>query len=430
MSMIWMSVGAVTENSARFAVRVTTGPVRIAVSTSAAMTSPVYSASTAVTATGTAIVDVTGLAADTRYWWQVEDNGVLDASATGQLLTDPLLGVPASFTVGVGGDAGLTPLYPGVSGSAVTRLSNHPVHDLIRQRALTEGWRRFCHIGDICYYDLGSGNHGLSASATATQYRTMWDDIFAQPRQHQLYREVPWVYVWDDHDYGPNNADSTSPGRANARTVYRERVPSYPLPAGSGDDPIHHSFQIGRVLFIASDSRSDRVPGSTLLGAAQLAWLDGLLGSSTAAALVWLMPNPWLGPSADTWGGFPAEQADIIAMLDGHGWLDRMVMVSADKHVNAIDSGREGSGGQAYGGFPNMVCASLDASPGSYTTQYDGGMWPARGQYGTVAVRDTGETVTLSMTAWRGSRPVGWTYAVTGGTTPVPAGPPSHVLGL
>ncbi|MBD0838777.1 alkaline phosphatase D family protein [Streptomyces sp. TRM68416] len=430
MSMIWMSAGAVTDTSARCAVRVTTGPVRIAVSTSPAMTSPAYTASTPVTATGTAVVDVTGLTADTRYYWQVEDNGVIDASVTGQFLTDPPLGQPASFTVGVGGDAGLTPMYPGVTGSAPSRLSNHPVHDTIRTRALAEGWRRFCHIGDICYYDLGSGNHGLSAAATATQYRTMWDDIYGQPNQAALYREVPWVYVWDDHDYGPNNSDSTAPGRANARTVYRERVPSYPLPAGAGDNPIYHSFEIGRVLFVASDSRSDRVAGSTLLGAPQLAWLDTLLGSSTAAALVWLMPNPWLGPSSDTWGGYPDEQADIIAMLDGHGWLNRMVMVSADKHVNAIDSGRAGSGGEAYGGFPNMVCASLDATPGSYTTQYDGGMWPARGQYGTVTVHDTGTAITLTATAWRGTKPLGWTYAVTGGTTRVPAGPASHVLAL
>jgi hypothetical protein len=430
MSMVWMSVGAVTENSARFAVRVTTGPARVAVSTSPSMTSPAFSASTAVTASGTAIVDVTGLAADTRYYWQVEDNSVLDTSVTGQFLTDPPLGQPASFTVGVGGDAGLTPQAPGVTGSATSRLSNHPIHDTIRLRALTEGWRRFCHIGDICYYDLGSGNHGLSSAATAAQYRTMWDDIYAQPRQHQLYREVPWVYVWDDHDYGPNNADSTSPGRANARTVYRERVPSYTLPAGTGNNPIYHSFQIGRVLFVASDSRSDRVPDTTLLGAAQLAWLDTLLGSSTAAGLVWLMPNPWLGPSSDAWGGFQAEQATIIDMLDGHGWLDRMVMVSADKHVNAIDSGRAGSGGELLGGFPNMVCASLDATPGSYTTQYDGGMWPGRGQYGTVDVYDTGEQLTLSMTAWRGSRPLGWTYAAAGGITPAAAGPASHVLAL
>src|SRR5690606_4041925 len=204
------------------------------------------------------------------YWWQVEDNSVLDTSVTGQLLTDPVAGAAASFVIGVCGDAGLSPTYPGVTGSATNRLSNHPIFDALRERALAEDWRRLAHLGDACYYDLGSGNHGLSSSATAAQYRGMWDDVLAQPRQAQLYREVPWVYAWDDHDFGPNNSDSTSPGRDNACTVYRERVPSYDLPAGSGANPIYHSFVIGRVLFVVSDVRADREPGVTMLGSAQL----------------------------------------------------------------------------------------------------------------------------------------------------------------
>lgn len=422
-----MCVGAVTDSSARFAVVVDGGgPVRIAVDTDPAVSSPVYSSSVAVDAQGAAIVDVTGLTADTRYYWQVEDNSVLDTSVTGQLLTDPVAGEPASFVIGVCGDAGLSPTYPGVTGSATNRLSNHPIFDLIRERALDEGWRRVAHLGDACYYDLGSGNHGLSASATAAQYRGMWDDILAQPRQAQLYREVPWVYAWDDHDFGPNNSDSTSPGRDNACTVYRERVPSYDLPAGSGANPIYHSFALGRVLFVVSDVRADREPGTTMLGAAQLAWIDSLLETSDAAALVWLMPVPWLGPSADSWGGFGAERASIVEMLGDHGWLDRMLMVSADKHVLALDSGSHPDAG----GFPNMLCASLDATPGSYTSQYDGGMWPGRGQYGTVAVHDTGGDVVITATAWAGATPVGSVWATTSTRTTLPTPSASHVLAL
>lgn len=429
MTVIWMSVGAVAVTTARFAVRVTTGPVRIAVSLNSGMTSPVYSSSVAVTATGTAVVDFTGLSANTRYWWQVEDNGVLDTDPTGQLLTDPTLGAAASFTVGVGGDAGLSPAYGGTSGSAPTRLSDSPIFDTIRTRALAEGWRRFCHIGDACYYDLGSGDHGLSASATATQYRTMWDDIYAQANQAALYREVPWVYVWDDHDFGPNNSDSTAVGRNNACTVYRERIPSYTLPAGAGANPIYHSFQIGRVLFIAWDSRADRITASsTLLGAAQLSWLNTLLDTSTASALVILSPNPWLGTDSDSWGGFPDEQTTIIGYLTTHGWLDKTVMVSADKHVNAIDTGA--GGGALLGGWPNMVCASMDSSPGSYTEQYDLGMLPARNQYGTVAVHDAGGEITITLTAWRGETAMIWTQMVTGGTTAIPVGNAPHALAL
>jgi phosphodiesterase/alkaline phosphatase D-like protein len=429
MAMISMMVGGVTDTTARFAAKVGTGPVRIAYSTDPGMATPSYSASTAVDAQGVALVSVTGLTADTRYYWQVEDNSVLDTSATGQFITDPTAaGTAASFTIGVCGDAGHDPVYPGVTGAVPTRLSNHPVFDTVRGRAVAEDWRRVVHLGDMCYYDLGSGLWGLSALATAAQYRSMWDDVLAQPRQHQLYREVPLVYVWDDHDYGPNNSDSTSPGRDNACTVYRERFPAYTLPAGAGANPIYHEFTIGRILFVVSDTRADRVTGSTMLGAAQLAWLDTLLSTSTAAALVWLMPTPWLGGTSDNWFGYPAEQATILGMLGDYGWLDRMVMVSADKHVLAIDSGA--GGGATKGGFPNMLCASLDATPSENSTQYDLGQWPGRNQYGTIDVDDDGTEIVITMTAYRGTTPMGWTYINTAGTTSIPAGPPSHVIAL
>lgn len=426
MTVVWMTVGGVTDTSAVCAVRVTGGPVRVAYSTSPDMASPSYSASTSVDSTGVAKVALTGLTPDTRYYWRVEDNGVVDSAVTGQLLTDPVAaGQPASYTIGCIGDAGLAPVVPGVTGAAVSRLSNHPIFDTVRQRAVAEGWRRVCHLGDVCYYDLGSGNHGLSATASAAQYRSMWDDVLAQPRQHQLYRSVPWVYMWDDHDFGPDNSNASSPGAANALMVYRERIPHYTLPAGTGK-PVYHSFIIGRVLYIASDTRSARVPGSTMLGSDQLAWLEDLLATSTAEALVWLMPTPWLGLSSDTWAGFVDEQATIAGWLEAGDWPRRMLMINADAHTLAISS----AAGNPHGGFPVVLCAGLDASPHTWTSQYDMGMWPGREQYATVRVDDSGDDISLTATVWRRTRAISWITVNTAGTTSVAAGNPSHVLAL
>lgn len=426
-----MAVGAVTDGSAKFTAKVDDGPMGVSISTDPSFSSVFNASSVAVDADGVATSEVSILQSDTRYYWRVRDDGVRDDTITGQLLTDPTPGEPASFTIGCVGDAGLRPQVPGVSGAATSRLSNHPVFDTVRERALAEDWRRLVHLGDICYYDLGSGNHGLSSTASAAQYRTMWDDILAQPRQHELYRSVPWVYVWDDHDYGPNDSDSTAPGRDNACTVYRERVPSYDLPAGSGANPVYHSFHIGRVLFVVSDTRADRDPSAsppTMLGSAQLAWLDSLLGSDESAALVWLMPTPWIGSASDTWAGFTAERATLVEMLDDHGWLSKTFMVNADKHVVALESGQGGNAN--HGGFPIMLCAPLDAAPGTITTTYDGGMWAARAQYGTVTVTDTGDDIAISGTVWRRTRALGSVTLTTGGTTHISAGGPPHVIAL
>lgn len=424
MAVINMIIGATTHNSALVVARVSGGgPVRVAYATDPEMDDPQWS-DPAPVAIGTARVPLSGLTPGARYWWRVEDAAGLDDSVTGQFVTDPApAGEPVSFTVGVCGDAGLTPTFRGVTGAAPGRLSNHPAFDTLRTRALAEGWLRLIHLGDLTYYDLGSGNHGLAPDASVAQYRAMWDDVLAQPRQAELYRSVPWVYIWDDHDYGPNNSHSEHHGRSAACQVFRERAACYDLPAAQ---PIYHSWQIGRVLFLAADSRADRIPGQTLLGPDQIAWTESVLAASEAAALVWLMPNPWLGPSADSWGGFRQERDQLVQMLGDLGWLDRMAMVSADKHVCALDSGSH----PEAGGFPNMVAAGIDATIGSITHQYDGGMWAGRGQYGTVSVHDTGRDVTITLTAWRGRRALGWTR--TGGqpSIRIPAGTPSHVLAL
>ncbi|MEU5549195.1 metallophosphoesterase family protein [Micromonospora sp. NPDC047793] len=426
MSVTWMTVGAVTDTSVVTSVKVTgSGNVRVGRSTSADFSSPTWSSATA-TSNNHAKVSLTGLTPGTRYWWRVEDAGVVDAAVTGQFRTAPVAaGSPMSFTIGCVGDAGITPVVPGVGGAAPNRLSNHPIFDTIRIRALAEDWQMLAHDGDWCYYDLGSGNHGLSATASLAQYRGMFDDVMLQPRQHELYRSVPTLMLPDDHEFGPNDSDSSSPGRNNFLAMYRERLPHYPLGAGSGN-PIFHSTQFGRVLIIASDTRADRVPGSTMLGATQLAWLEDQLATSTADALIWLMPTPWLGLGADTWAGFPTERSTIAGWLTAGDWPRRMMMINADAHCLAMSS----VAGNPHGGFPVALCASLDASPHTWTGQYDMGMWPGREQYATVRVDDAGGDIALTTTLWRRNRAISWLTVNTGGATRIEAGPPANVLAL
>jgi hypothetical protein len=144
-----------------------------------------------------------------------------------------------------------------------------------------------------------------------------------------------------------------------------------------------------------------------MLGAAQKAWMDGLLGSSDAEVLVWLMPSQWLGLSSDSWDSFQAERDELVAMLDGHGWLDRMVMLYADHHGIGIDSG----GSNDWGGFPVLMAASLDATPSAAidpSVAFDVlNDRPGREQYGTVTVTDLGSVITVRLTAWQDTTELG-----------------------
>jgi hypothetical protein len=427
MTVTWMVCGIGTHTSMPVSVKVTGGPIRVGVSTSESFTSPTWSGSTAVDGTGQAKVLLTGLTPGTRYWWRVEDGGTVDNAVTGTFLTDSApAGSPMSYTTLCIGDAGATPLTPGVAGSAVpNRISNHGIFSYLRDRMVAEDWLLDVHHGDWCYYDLGSGNHGLSATASLAQYQAMWDDVMRQPNQHLLYRSGQHGFEPDDHDYGPNNSDSTAPGKLNFLSMYRSRMPTPTLPLGTGL-PVCYSFQKGRVLHIMSETRSARVPGSTMLGSDQLAWLEDQLATSDAEALIWHMPTPWLGLSSDTWAGFTSERSTIVGWLQSYGWTDRMWMINADAHCLTMTSPQ----GNPHGGFPVALCAALDATPHTWTSQYDMGMWPGRNQYATVRVDDDGSDLALTTTVWRNTTPLAWQTVTVGGTTRVPASSPSHVLAL
>lgn len=397
-----MVVGETTDTSAAFVAKVDGGgPVRVAVADNEDMNNPVFTDSQAVDAQGVAKVAIQDLIFDTQYWWQVEDNSVVDTSLTGRFRTHPQLGAPASFTLAAASCAGLSSDFPGDGSElASNRLSNHPVFDTIRQSDPL----MFVHLGDFHYYDLGSGNHGITGGGSLANYRAGYDDVFNQSRQAQLYREVPWAYIWDDHDFGPNDSDGTHVDKANAATVYRERVPHYELPNANA---IYQAWQIGRVQFIASDARYFRDPNSdpqssskTMLGSAQKTWMQSVLSSSTASALVWFMSSQWIHPSgSDTWASFTDERDELVEMLEDTGWLGRMVMVYGDRHALGLTGGAK----NPWGDFPVLQAASLDSSFGGASSDlFDiGPDTPGRGQYGTVTVNDSGSVLTIKLTGWQ-----------------------------
>jgi hypothetical protein len=400
MSVVHVWVGATTDTAAWVRGKVTGVSTRLAVSLSADLSAPIYYGPDAPTADGMVSLEATGLTANTRYYYALEDDSVLDTGFSGTFLTHPVAaGERASFIIGAAGDAGLT--GAGDDSYITSAVSDNPVFDTMRTQALAEDWLFFAHLGDMHYRNI--------ATADSALYRAAYDDsltfngtLGADARQGRFYRDTALAYVWDDHDFGPNNSDSTAAGNANANAVYRERVPHYTLPAA---DAIYQSWQVGRVLFIASDVRSIRDPNSdpqaptkTMLGSAQKTWMENLLASTSAEALVWITPSRWLadGTGTDTWNSFLHERDELIDMFGDLGWLDRMIQLTADMHSLSISSGP----GNPWGAFPIYMLASMDSDFGSTDPLYDIGSTPGRQQYGTIAVQDNGHTIALTGTGY------------------------------
>lgn len=386
---IWS--GALAEDGAWVRGKVTGASVRLAVSESEDLSSPTYFGPSAPTAEGVASIAAIGLDGDTRYHYAFEVDGVIDTSKQGRFRTLPPVGEPANFTIAAAGCAGENaddPTYTSAPG-----VSNHPVFDdIVEHDPLF-----FVHMGDMHYANIGV--------ASQTPYRQAFDAVLAQSRQAALYRQVPIVYTWDDHDFGPNNSDETDLGRDSACLTYRERVPHYTLPAGAGANPIYHSFQVGRVLFIVSDSRSDRNPNSqtddaskTLLGAAQKAWFLNLIDTTTASFVVWCNATPWTvsGVDQDTWGEFSFERAEIAAAISAADLADRICILSADHHSLVIDDGSN----NAWGGFPAFHFGALDATANIRGAPFSHGFSSGSGRYGLLEFKDYGDGLVITGTGF------------------------------
>ena len=383
----WMWAGGVTETEAVVVAEVPDATeVRLAVSEDAR-----FGERTLVppSMTGDSYrFDISGLSPGTAYHYAVEADGALDLVRAGRFTT--FAGGPFSFEVAVGSCARLG--------------SNGAVFDAIRERdpAL------FLILGDLFYGDVAVDD----IDAFLADYRR----TLTAPAQAALYRDVPIAYIWDDHDFGPNDAAADSPSRAAALDAYDELVPHYPLPL-DGDGPIAQAFTVGRVRFILTDLRSARTPkgesdgpAKTMLGETQRAWFEAELLDAAARhpVVVWVSSVPWIDPvraGADDWAGYAWEREQIATFIADHG-IDNLIMIAGDAHMVAIDDGtNSGYASGGGGGFPLMHASALDRPGTLKGGPYSEGAFPGGGQFGIVDVTDDGGAevvVTLRGLTWEG----------------------------
>jgi hypothetical protein len=377
IQFIWS--GSVTSHSARVKAKSLEDEaiIRLVFSEQPDLSSPEYSSPDTADPANNNIVDlqVSGLSAATQYFYAPESDGLLDLEQIGRFRTFPT--DTATFTIAFA--------------SCASTGSNHPVFQTI----VSHNPLFFLHTGDFHYENIAVNDPSL--------YQSAYETVLASPNQSQMHKHMPIEYIWDDHDYGPNNSDSTAPGREAARLTYQQYVPHYPLSAGTGDIPIYHTFDVGRIRFIVCDMRSARSPYTapdnsekTMMGVEQKQWFkDQLLDAdSTAPLIVWVNSLPWIGVTGDDgWYLYTMERHEIAQFISDNR-ISRLCMLSADAHMLAIDDGTNSDYSSDGGaGFPVMHAAALDRSGSVKGGPYSHGAYPGGGQFGLMTVRDTGDSV-------------------------------------
>lgn len=421
----WIWSGAQTATSFTVNARLAhdSAAVYLAVSRSSDMAAPLrYGPVAAHRRLNNRVVSITadGLAPDTSYYYAIQADGVLDRSRQGHARTFPT--GAGAFTLAVG-----TCAMTGSNGRVFDTIREwprllEPLRLLDDPPGLTQPGTApvfYLQTGDLHYEDVSINDPNA--------YRTAFERVLAAPAQAALYRAMPIVYLWDDHDFGRNDEDRTAPGRDAAQRVYRQYVPHHPLPAGTVRGPIHRAFTAGRVRFILTDTRSEKSPVAepdtaekTMLGPAQKAWFkrELLNARDTHALIVWVCSVPWIGapdPSCDFWGGFATERRELADFIAEHH-VHNLLMISGDAHMVAIDDGRNSDYATDGGArFPVFHAAALDRKGNTKGGPYSHGARTGGGHFGLVTVEDTGgATITVTLTArdYRGEAIVSHTFQV------------------
>jgi phosphodiesterase/alkaline phosphatase D-like protein len=396
--VVWVWSGAVTTNSAVVKARLepTVRQARLRVSSIAEPESVI-----AVPANGFSQADsdgvvtfpVSGLKPGTEYRYVVETNGGLGLEGRFQTFVDG----PMSFRLGFA--------------SCATTGSNHPIFDTLRNLNPL----LFIHMGDFHYEDIKQNDPSL--------FRRAYDRVLTSPRQGAFYRSTPIAYVWDDHDFGPNDADGTSPSKPAALKTYQQCVPHYPLSPVNGEvKTIQQAFTIGRVRFLITDSRAERVPEDqedgpekTMLGKDQLEWLRRELKATRGRypLVVWVNGVPWITknePGSDHgWEPYSHERTLIADMIKEFGLVDHLLMLSGDGHMVAIDDGTNSNYASDRASneraFPVIHAAPLHRYPRVKGGPYSHGVYaPKRWfpliqakQFGLMDLEDDGRRIRIEL---------------------------------
>jgi alkaline phosphatase D len=308
----------------------------------------------------------------------------------------------------------------------------------------------------LFYMNTGDFHYLNIATNLRSRFRAGYDAVLASPQQSELYRQVPLVYMWDDHDFGGNGSSRESRSHEAARLTYQEYVPHYPLAAGIGDVPIYQSFSVGRTKFILTDLRSERDSvtnkddaAKSMMGPAQKAWFKQELLSARGKfpLICWVSSVPWLGekgsnyyrgvgtnqfgyihhtlltnrassastnagggrggrgrgaappPDEDHWSVFATERREIADFIKSNH-ISGVCILHGDSHMLAADDGSNGdfaTGGGAP--IPVMCAAPLDQDPSLKGGPYSQGVYRVRkgeGCFGLLTVTDRGETIDVA----------------------------------
>lgn len=178
----------------------------------------------------------------------------------------------------------------------------------------------------------------------------------ATPELQVLFASTPQYAIWDDHDFGPNDADGTWIHKERAWEVFRDfwGNPTYGIPGQKGCTT---QFQFNDIDFFLLDNRYFRTPNDcetcpnrTLLGKEQLNWFMQALSASRAPFKIVAIGGQVLttSPNHETaFHFFPEERETILRFIEKEK-IKGVIFLTGDRHFTELSAMKNGAGNWVY----------------------------------------------------------------------------------
>ncbi len=178
-------------------------------------------------------------------------------------------------------------------------------------------------------------------------------------------KKTPLIGIWDDHDYGANDAGKEYPHKNESQKLMldflgvpanapqRQREGTYAAYTFGKKDKQVKIILLDTRYFRDSLVRIDKVyqvnATGTILGEAQWKWLEEELKNSTAAIHI-------IGSSIQTlseehayekWANFPKDRARLLKMLEDLK-IKNPILLSGDRHIGELSRWQSEGGYQLY----------------------------------------------------------------------------------
>jgi len=299
-------------------------------------------------------IDVTGLNANTFYFYEFEVNG--QRSPIGRTKTIP--------------DGSVDNLRFGVVSCANLESGYFNAYKAINERNDVDA---VLMLGDYIY-EYEEGYYGPNSSITRdlepdneiislSDYRMRYSSYHLDRSLQNLHQNYPWICVWDDHEFANNsykdgaenhssNEGSWDERKENGQKAYFEWLPIRPRVSKLYD--IYRGFDFGDLFSLMMlDTRihgreeqfgitNSQINDTnrTMLGEDQFQWLKNALSNSTCKwkvlgnqvlmAEVTVLGIPL---NSDGWDGYPAQRNKLYDFILNNN-LDNFCVLTGDIHTS------------------------------------------------------------------------------------------------